>query len=98
MERGLSRLLSLACRRARRAGNIAFFVNEIQELIVTLNRSGDQNLSLTFARLGLAAHVSMTINKIKELLVVPLQAQLFNFLCHAYLEARDHWLDASLSA
>jgi hypothetical protein len=39
----------------------------------------------------------MTINEIKELLVVPLQAQLFNFLCHAYLEARVHWLDASLS-
>jgi hypothetical protein len=40
------------------------------------------------------ANIPMTINKIKVLLVIPLQAQLFDFLCHALLEAKEPPLDA----
>src|SRR5256885_108363 len=72
----------LAAGGAARASDIAILVDEIQELVVALDRVRNQHFSLAFARLGLLADVALAIEEIEILLVIPFQIQLLNLFSH----------------
>src|SRR5262249_27742465 len=69
----------------RRPGYITLFVNEIEILVVALNRLGNQHVVLTLARLGLLANVAIAIDKVEVFLIVPIQVQPLYFFCHSLI-------------
>src|ERR1051326_4270240 len=75
---------ALAARSARRAGDVAFLVDEIQETVIALDSIFHQDLRVSLARLGLLAHVAAAVDVIEIVFVVPLQVQLLDFLGHGF--------------
>src|SRR6185369_9926721 len=76
---GLGRFAFSAAWRAR---YIAVFIDEVQELVITIDSVLHQHLGITVTALRLLANVPPTINEVQVCLVITLQVQLLNFFCH----------------
>ena len=82
---GLGRLVLAAARNARRARDVALFVDEIQILVISINGVVDQHLSLALAGFRLLTDVAVFVQEVQVFRVVALESEFLNLLCHGLL-------------
>jgi prepilin-type processing-associated H-X9-DG protein len=74
-----------AARHSGRAGNIAFFINEIQVLIIAIHGLVHHNLGFSIARFKFLANVAFLVQEVQVLRIIALQSKLFHFFRHGVL-------------
>jgi hypothetical protein len=79
----------------RRARNVAVLINEVQELIIAINRVLHHHFGLAIARLGLLANIAILVEEVEVLAVIALQPEFIDLFRHAALDGPGSPPDAS---